>query len=189
MIFKVFMCVRIDLERTNVIYFFKIGSTNNPEKNLEERFFYVLLHREKIGIMEEIGDWLYIIVIIIAGIASFISSMRKKTQQTSVQNSPREISMDAEEDDFWNEHMPQREVKPVFAVQPISRSFQTVDQQYKKYVNVFQEGQPVQPSEEPLLVDTVEEYPVITISDLPSDTDDWRKAFVYKEIFNRKYNT
>jgi len=137
--------------------------------------------------MEEIGDWIYIVVIVIAGIASFISSMRKKTQQAAEQNRPREISSHPEEEDFWNEHTPPREVKPVFTVHPTPRSFQTVDQQNKKYADIFQEGHFVLQKEEPMLIDSVEEYPAITISDLPSETEDWRKAFVFNEIFHRKY--
>jgi len=33
----------------------------------------------------------------------------------------------------------------------------------------------------------VEEQTVFTLEDLPSETDDWRKAFIYSEILQQKY--
>ena len=140
--------------------------------------------------MEEFGDWIYIIVIIIAGIASLISSTRKKARQLAEQNQPREIITDkSDNDDSWDDFIPQAETKPVVKVQP-ERQAKPANLFLKNYhtpiIDIFQEGQSdIQFSEDMPLV-AEEEYTSITVDNLPDNTDEWRKAFIYNEIFSRK---
>ncbi len=133
--------------------------------------------------MEEFGDWIYIIIIVIAGIASFFSSMRKKAQQAEVQNQQRDIITNRRDDvDEWDDYIPKAEKIPANAVllkQQTRKPYQSID--------MYQEAIPAFAMEEPRTMETDERQTLITIEDLPADVDDWRKAFVYQEIFNRKY--
>jgi len=140
--------------------------------------------------MEEFGDWIYFLVIIVAGVASLISSTRKKAQQAAGQSQPREIITNkSEKDDFWDDYIPKAETKPVGKIQPKSQPqpfHPSATKQNKQYFSIYQEGQPVFEREEskPLEIDDI--HAAITIDDLPENTNDWRKAFIYNEIFNRK---
>jgi len=135
--------------------------------------------------MEEFGDWIYIIVIVVAGIASFVSSMRKKAQQAEAQNQQREIITTGNDmDDVWDDFIPRAEKAPVKTVKPKHSPF---DKQKKQYQTLFDEGHADFQNEETKPIDTVEMQTLITIDDLPAEVDEWRKAFVYQEIFSRKY--
>ena len=120
--------------------------------------------------MENIGDWLYIIILIIAGISSLISSISKKKQAT-VQQPPREIITEGDSDYDYQ-------------FQP-EATFHT-ERPNKKYISKQQEKPFATTKAEPPITE-VEEVPSITLEDLPSDTNEWRKAFIYNEIFERKY--
>ena len=143
--------------------------------------------------MEEFGDWIYIIVIIIAGVGSFISSIRKKTRQEAELNQPRNIitdDSDSDEDDFWHDIIPQAENKPVIKIQPQKQalpSYSPVDRKNKPFLSIHQEGQSNFFSDEKGLIETPEEYAAITIEDIPRDAQEWRKVFIYNEIFTRKH--
>jgi len=138
--------------------------------------------------MEEFGDWIYFLVIIIAGVASLISSTRKKAQQAAGQNKPREIiTKKSDREDIWDDYIPKAE--PVAAVQPVPqplKSHPSVTKQNKQYFSIYQEGQPALQMEESKPLEIEDNLASITIDDLPENTDDWRKAFIYNEIFNRK---
>ena len=130
--------------------------------------------------MEEFGDWIYFLVIIIAGVASLISSTRKKAQQIASQNKPREIiTKNSDSEDIWDDFIPEPEKKPV----PSHPSF---TKQNKQYYSIYQEGQPALQREESKQLEIEDNLASITLDDLPGNTDDWRKAFIYNEIFNRK---
>ena len=137
--------------------------------------------------MEEFGDWIYILVIIIAGIASLISSMRKKSQQVTEGNRPREIILkNDDEEEVW---MPNPEKKPVIlpsSKRQVHRSYQTVAEQIKQSFNSYQEGQPALQTEETGQIELEEEYTSLSVDLTPEDTGEWRKAFIYNEIFSRK---
>jgi hypothetical protein len=140
--------------------------------------------------MEEFGDWIYLIVIIIVGITSLISSTRKKARQLAEQNQPREIITDQSgEGDLWRELTQQAEKKPEVKIQP-KRQAQPLKPPTKDYhtpfLNIYQEGQSsIEATEIQSAVDD-EEYATLTVDDLPDNTDEWRKAFIYNEIFSRK---
>ena len=140
--------------------------------------------------MEEFGDWIYIIVIIIAGVASLINSTRKKARQLAEQNQPREIITSTNDaDDFWGELAPQPERQPVIKAQP-KRQEKPVYVSLKDYKTPFldidQEGQSSIDMTETLMTDMVEDYGYTAVDNLPGNPDEWRKAFIYNEIFSRK---
>ena len=148
--------------------------------------------------MESIGDWLYVLILIIAGISSIFSSIRKKARQTSTQTQqtgqsqqtpapPREIIKgDIFDDDFWGEKLPEKPA-PVVKPQPKRKSYQTIAEQ-SNYFNQTDEGQSsIKTNTSPIFADNEEEYASITLDDIPSEAEEWRKVFVYNEIFNRKY--
>ena len=147
--------------------------------------------------MEEFGDWIYVIIIIIAGISSVISSFRKKSNrkeaeaqtQSQPQPQPREVIRgDVFDDDFWGTVTPKVEpkiVKPAPAPKP---QYRPIEQQSYGF-DQLQEGRASLKQENvgSILLEEEEVYTTVTLEDLPKDSDDWRKAFVYNEIINRKY--
>ena len=139
--------------------------------------------------MDEFGDWIYIIIIIIAGVASMISSTRKKARQSAEQNKPREIiTNDRENVDIWDDFIPQAEKKPVENIklkQQAKQVISPVKNYHTPFLDIFNEGQSsVQYTDIPSVSE--EEYVSLTVDDLPDNTDEWRKALIYNEIFNRK---
>ena len=139
--------------------------------------------------MEEFGDWIYFLVIIVAGVASLISSTRKKAQQAAGQPQPRQIiTTQSDKDDVWDDYFPKAEIKPAAATQPVPQPRQStpsVTKQNKQYYTFAHEGQAALQREEPV-VNTEDNLASMTIEDLPENVDDWRKAFIYNEIFSRK---
>ena len=147
--------------------------------------------------MEEFGDWIYVIILVIAGISSIISSFRKNAKQkaeeaqaqTQPQPQQREvIHGDIFDDDYWGTGTPNEEPKIVIPA-PVSRpQYKTIDQQLHLF-NQHQEGSTSFKlgKEESILLEEEDVYTSVTLEDLPKDSDEWRKAFVYNEIINRKY--
>ena len=160
--------------------------------------------------MENIGDWLYVVILIIAGISSIISSARKKAKQVSTKTQhtgqtqqsrqtqqvpPREIVKgDIFDDDFWgdktNQQLPKKKPVPSIQPQPKTRqSYKGLPKQGEYNFNSVNEGQSsiTKNQANTTFADNEEEYASITLEDLPSETEEWRKVFIHNEIFNRKY--
>ena len=145
--------------------------------------------------MEEFGDWIYVIILVIAGISSVISSFRKnakqKAEEAQAQPEPQQrevIRGDVFDDDFWGTVEPKQEpvtVKPA----PVSKPQYKSIEQLSYHFNQHQEGASSfnHNKDVSILLESEDVYTTVTLEDLPKDTDDWRKAFVYNEIFNRKY--
>ena len=138
--------------------------------------------------MEEFGDWIYLLIIAIAGLFSLVGSSRKKAQQmaeANQQQQPREIITDHSDEDYlWDDSIPKAEKKPATAT-PFSSS----SKQKKPFLNRFQEGHPAlmtNQSEEFNPSNSPEEYDSFTIDDIPKNAHDWRTVFIYNEIFSRK---
>ena len=143
--------------------------------------------------MEEFGDWIYILVIVIAGVSSMISSMRKKARQDAEANKPREIINDNNsEDNFWDVLTPQPEKKPViksYKRRDMPLSSITFGKQKKSFLDNYLEGQSaidIEAPDESETLNAVEDYASITVEDIPRDAGEWRKVFIYNEIFSRK---
>lgn len=181
--------------------------------------------------MEHIENWLYLIIIAIAGISSFINSIRKKSQQAAEQQQQQQTQsnepMDEGESgkreikDFWEEiektllptpekthipekaPVPQKKREPIvrqrtspMTVRPLStetkRAYQSISEQSNYAFDKHLEGQSSianyytdSATSEMEIGDEI--HASVTLNDLPTDTNEWRKAFVYNEIFNRKY--
>ena len=141
--------------------------------------------------MENIGDWLYVVIIIIAAISSIIGSFKKKVKENSQEQTtqtPREIFKgDIFDDDYWGEAAV-KTVKTEPVVIPVTK--QNVQQYKSKYKSldslIHQEGVSALNHDDSHM-EVEDEFMHITVEDLPSDTDSWRKAFIYSEVFNRKY--
>ena len=152
------------------------------------------------NVMEEFGDWIYILIIAIAGIFSLIGSTRKKARQMAEANQqqqpqqPREIVTDnSGGGGFWDDFIPKAEEKPVMAgkkKRDASPSYSSSGKQNKPFLNRFQEGHPaliMETMEESSPISAAEEeYASITIDDIPKEANEWRTVFIYNEIFSRK---
>jgi len=138
--------------------------------------------------MENIGDWLYVVILIIAGVSSLFGSLVKKKNPAEQQRPVRDI------------------FEEILIPQPVETEVETVPKRPKAVSSkrfksskspVFPEYQSLETGEayssimpkvsEKTPVAVEEEYQVFTAEDLPSDVDEWRKALIYNEIFNRKY--
>jgi len=129
--------------------------------------------------MDSIGDWLYVVLLIIAGISSIIGSIgKKRREEAQKQEAPPDIFPD-----IFPEMFPEQAVEI-----PVAKP---VTQPRRKHApqNIFQEGVSSlkTANTEAIMPDVEEETAFFTLNDIPADTDEWRKAFVYNEIFTRKY--
>ena len=151
--------------------------------------------------MENIGDWIYVIIIIIAAISSIFSSIRKKSKESATEAQqtgqpqqtwqqkqapqPHEIFRgDVFDDDFWGDQTKKPAPAAVKSQPKTKQSSQIPPKQIDYRIFQMDEGQSDNVS---IFADNEEEYASITIEDLPSETEEWRKAFIHNEIFNRKY--
>ncbi|MDR0742950.1 MAG: hypothetical protein LBF05_01135 [Tannerella sp.] len=144
--------------------------------------------------MENIGDWLYLVIIIIAAISSFIGSINKKNKQAAGKQRPREIvTEDWEEKNPWNRNtespppvMPKKQ--PTFRSQ--SQTQQTTGTDYRQFGNrkkTEKDYSIFQQETSPIFPNTEEDPTTVSLEDMPTNTDEWRKAFIYNEVFKRKY--
>jgi hypothetical protein len=138
--------------------------------------------------MENIGDWLYFAVIVVAAVSSLIGSIGKKRKQAAEQQQqrqkqqPRDIFEEVIREIVAPQPSPQTYQKP--AAKPVK-----VKPQRKAGIFGAQEGVSAFTTivASPTELYTEEERPDITLEDLPNGADEWRKAFIYNEIFKRKY--
>lgn len=169
--------------------------------------------------MEELGDWIYWIIIIVAGISSLISSINKKSKQEAERRQSREVTTEEWEDVFSDSgdvETPQPAVperRPVFPerqpvvperrpvvpeLQPVSSGRQPAaahvpHAQPERYFNYKTPGKKSANSPlfgndtENTFLYTNDDNATITLDDLPANTDEWRKAFIYNEVFKRQY--
>jgi len=125
--------------------------------------------------MDELGDWVYIILMVVVGISSFVGSINKKKRQQQSQMPLPETS----EPEYPSPYVPeQKERKQPPAVpgnyqhQPLDahQTFPTdeIDAQTETYL---------MQAEESSLANELE----------LADPDAFRKAIIYSEIIKRKY--
>ena len=121
--------------------------------------------------MENIGDWIYVVILIIAGISSIFNALKKKNKEAAEQPQHHEVFTESENNDDYPFQTPYySEIKPKKPTEKVYEKLHSMTQTETENIQL-----------------EIENSPTITLEDLPSDTDDWRKAFVYKEIFERKY--
>ena len=145
--------------------------------------------------MEEFGDWIYVIILVIAGISSVISSFRKNAKQKEEAaqaqpetQQPEVIRGDVFDDDFWGAGDQKQEPVKVIPAPAGIPQYKPIEQltyrfdQHKEGTSSFNHNK-----KESILLENEDIFTTVTLEDLPKDIDDWRNAFVYNEIFNRKY--
>ena len=124
--------------------------------------------------MDSIGDWLYIVFLVIAGISSMFNAAKKKKEE---QNAPQEAPIPQPRKEQRQARRAKRSARSIPAQQPIP-------------VYTTEQGPTAMPMPNPFL--TAEATtPVIEESEtngLPSftDQDELRKAILYAEILQRK---
>ena len=143
--------------------------------------------------MDNLGDWLYIILIAIAGISGLFSSNKKKRQQREMrEQQQRDIIVTPEtasDKDFW-EVYPEYEPEKPIVIKPAKRnkSQSTASPPPLPFLKGESEIERIIRQQEgsPLLAVEEETKPLISSEDL-HDSDALRKAVIYSEILNRKY--
>jgi hypothetical protein len=148
--------------------------------------------------MENIGDWLYMVILIIVAFSSFIGSINKKSKQAAEKQPPREIvaeDWEGTEGDPWLGNVePPKPVLP--EIQPVSRPQLQTQQMTvpahrpvadRKKATIEHRAAFKPESFTASFLNTEEEKPTVSLEDMPTHTDEWRKAFIYHEVFQRKY--
>lgn len=137
--------------------------------------------------MDNLGDWLYIVFLAIAGLSSLLSSKKKKKHPSPVSRHPEKEN--EPEKGFWEilqemqqpKPEPKKKQKPVVgkkqkaAVTPGYTPFLAGENENQKPL-ATQVSMPAVPEEE----SDIPDIGLNTITDL-------RKAVIYAEILNRKY--
>lgn len=129
-----------------------------------------------------IGDYIYLIVILIAGVSAILKKQKKKAEQLQKEKSlpdGRDVYTGTEDfmpfdTDFWGDPIPIKE-KPVVNTVKDTATLKTNKPQYV----------PVKSPKKTVLKDESDTDQLLDIS--LEDADDAKKAFIYAEIFNRKY--
>ena len=144
--------------------------------------------------MENIGDWLYMIVIIIAIISSFIGSIKKANKQAAGKPQPPEVITEEWEKKYFPDndaelphpvfHEKKTDISPQIQMQQTTKPAYnrlSKNQKSEKDYSIFKgETTLSNPASE-------DEGMFFSIEDMPSNINEWRKAFIYNEVFNRKY--
>lgn len=148
--------------------------------------------------MDNLGDWLYIVFLIVAAVSGLFGSSKKKKRQREVLGRPdREIGPEAQkpqQKSFWEmlEEMQEEKpkAKPIPTPQPASRP--VIKNKEKRlhpsttFLNTeSQHPSPIKSSPEIQL--EPEEENTVMQGIAFADTEDLKKAVIYSEIFNRKY--
>ena len=142
--------------------------------------------------MDNAGDWLYIVFLIIAGISSLFGSKNKKKRPKQILGQPdREIGTNEDnvpDKGFWEILEEMQNPKP--AKQPVPTPKRKKKQQQVADPSPFLAAEKVTDKQSPagnrLVVPSTEEE--IPLTDIEFDNAaELRKAVIYTEILNRKY--
>ena len=142
--------------------------------------------------MDNAGDWLYIVFLIIAGISSLFGSKNKKKRPKQILGQPdREIVTNEDnvpDKGFWEILEEMQNPKP--AKQPVPTPKRKKKQQQVADPSPFLAAEKVTDKQSPagnrLVVTSTEEE--IPLTDIEFDNAaELRKAVIYTEILNRKY--
>ena len=151
--------------------------------------------------MDNVGDWLYIVFLIIAAISGLFSSKKKKNRPEVLGQPDREIMPDDErptqEKGFWEILEEMREPEPPKPISKTPTRQEHVPQAPPTPPEVSSPPSPYLATEK----DTLEQaltrpYKVVvppmaepapTVEVTFNDPEELRKAVIYAEILNRKY--
>ncbi|MDR2149025.1 MAG: hypothetical protein LBE91_21500 [Tannerella sp.] len=150
--------------------------------------------------MEDLGNYIYVIVIVIAALSGLLGKSKKKQPATT--QKPQQQSPPSEWEDVLGELFGTPKSKPQTQPQPVSRPVSpTVTKPQMQapksaYKPIYQSIDEIRPPEEGVraietketnILDMEEDMTGLSLDDIPNEAEDWRKVFVYNEIFNRKY--
>ena len=148
--------------------------------------------------MDNLGDWLYIVFLIVAAVSGLFGSGKKKKRQTEVLGRPdSEIEPEPQkppQKSFWEmlEEMQEEKPKaksmpaPQPTARPVIKSKEKQPQTRTPFLNTENQHPSTIKSSPELQLEPEDENSVmqgITFT----DAEDLKKAVIYSEIFNRKY--
>jgi hypothetical protein len=145
--------------------------------------------------MDNLGDWLYIVFLIIAAVSGLLGSGKKKKRPSEVLGQPdRDIVPEQEkapEKSFWEmlEEMQEGKPKPAQVSKPATRPAMKVKEKQRLAPSPFLNTESKLTKTIPtasLTMQEEEEHNAIPNLSF-SDPDEIKKAIIYSEIFNRKY--
>lgn len=148
--------------------------------------------------MDELGDYLYLIVFAIAGLSSFLKK-RKKTQTADEEQEERPSvfeQMTEEEEDWWNSSKEQPTSQTIIVTEPVKVPpiYETRDnlmgyESTGKYEAIKVRKQNISSVQKIDVQDDSEmDEDDLNVMHLNlNDVDEAKRAFVYSEIFSRKY--
>lgn len=135
--------------------------------------------------MDSLGDYIYLIIILIAGISSILGKRKKK------ESGERETMSDLPDlDDVLPEYPVYSEpVRPVYQeLKKREKPFDIPSYDTVKDISVMKAKKQVEPPRKHFVGSEVVESDDMSFNILELDTpDEVKKAFIYSEIFNRKY--
>jgi hypothetical protein len=132
--------------------------------------------------MDNWGDWLYIVLLVIAGISGILSSGKKRKQPTEILGDPDYT--DSSEPEYSNQEEEISSPQPI-----ITKTTEKKPDARKNYTPLFKEGERIMPdSVSNLFSDSPCEDDKRGISgDALQDMEELKKAILYSEILHRKY--
>lgn len=149
--------------------------------------------------MDNIGDWLYIVLLVIAGVSSLFGSGKKKKRSTEVLGQPdRDIVIEPETQpagglwDLFDEN-PAPQPKPRKKKSPTAkqRTKPKRESVYTPAASPFLAGESRMREHEfaqsSARLQTADDEPGVMPETTFSDVSEIRKAIIYAEILNRKY--
>ena len=145
--------------------------------------------------MDNLGDWLYIVFLIVAAVSGLFGSGKKKKRQTEVLGRPdSEIEPETQkpaQKSFWEmlEEMQEGKPKPAQVPKPATRP--AIKEKEKQrlapspFLNNESKFTKTIPTAQVTMQEEEEHSAIPNLSF--SDPDEIKKAIIYSEIFNRKY--
>jgi hypothetical protein len=129
--------------------------------------------------MEELGDWVYIILMVVVGISSMYSSAKKKQRQQQTQMPSPEPSEPSEPSEPWYPMTPTPKQKAKKQPPPVPRHIR--QQPSTSTIPIIETGMQTE-------IHVAQTEGNVYIDELElDDPETYRKAIIYAEIFNRKY--
>ena len=130
--------------------------------------------------MEELGDWVYIILMVVVGISSLISSANKKKRQQQMQM-PTPVSDPSEDYEmpYPTPSVPKKKEKLLPPPAPA--------QSKRQPLNAHLAYSDLDTGTQSEILCTQEDESALANKLELSDPDTFRKAVIYAEILNRKY--
>ena len=135
--------------------------------------------------MDNLGDWLYIVLLVIAGISGLLSAGKKKQREQ-----PREI-LGQPEYEFDPEYSEQEEVHEEIFLPPKpakAEQKKKTPETTHTYIPLFREGERMLTTPDLFSEASTDNRNPSISGDTFQDMDELKKAIIYSEILHRKYS-